>query len=114
MMKEHNQINSQMMQSLNQLQKQAKNGSTQDMKKKVYLMKEETTTKDPVIQEGETHRHHSPPYLTRNSYVSEDSIRSPEVSHIRHQRRIHEWDGLQGDLRKLRPPSFDGEREREI
>jgi hypothetical protein len=35
------------------------------------------------------------------------------VSPVRHQRRRHEWDGLQGELRKLKPPSFDGERERE-
>jgi hypothetical protein len=35
------------------------------------------------------------------------------VSHVRHQRRRHELDSLQGELRKLKPPSFDGERERE-
>jgi hypothetical protein len=35
------------------------------------------------------------------------------VSLVRHQRIIHELDSLQGDLRKLKPPSFDGERERE-
>jgi len=35
------------------------------------------------------------------------------VSHVRHQRRIHEWDGLQGELRKLKTPYFDGKRERE-
>jgi hypothetical protein len=35
------------------------------------------------------------------------------VSPVRHQRRRHEVDSLQGELRKLKPPSFDGERERE-
>jgi hypothetical protein len=35
------------------------------------------------------------------------------VSPVRHQRRRHELDSLQGDLRKFKPPSFDGERERE-
>jgi hypothetical protein len=35
------------------------------------------------------------------------------VSHVRHQRRRHELDSLQGESRKLKPPSFDGERERE-
>jgi hypothetical protein len=35
------------------------------------------------------------------------------VSPIRHQRRRHELEILQGELRKLNPPSFDGERERE-
>jgi hypothetical protein len=35
------------------------------------------------------------------------------VSPVRHQRTIHELDSLQGELRNLKPPSFDGERERE-
>jgi hypothetical protein len=30
-----------------------------------------------------------------------------------HQRIRHELENLQGELRKLKPPSFDGERERE-
>jgi len=38
---------------------------------------------------------------------------SPEVSPVRHQRRRHELDSLQGDLRKPKPPSFGGERESE-
>jgi len=45
-------------------------------------------------------------------YAFEDSIRSPEVSPIRHQRRRHELDNLQREMRKLKAPSFDGERER--
>jgi hypothetical protein len=35
------------------------------------------------------------------------------VSLVRHQRRRHELGNLQGEMRKLKPPSFDGERERE-
>jgi hypothetical protein len=35
------------------------------------------------------------------------------VSHVRNQIRRYELDSLQGELRKLKPPSFDGERERE-
>ena len=35
------------------------------------------------------------------------------MSLVRHQRRIHEVDSLQGEMRKLKPPSFDGEKERE-
>jgi hypothetical protein len=35
------------------------------------------------------------------------------VSPVRQQRRKQEVDSLQVDLRKLKPPSFDGERERE-
>jgi hypothetical protein len=59
------------------------------------------------------HGHHSPPYSEGNFYASEDPVSSPEVSHVRQQRRKQEVDSLQGDLRKLKPPSFDGERERE-
>jgi hypothetical protein len=40
-------------------------------------------------------------------------VSSPEVSLVRHQRRKQEVDSLQGELRKLKPPSFEGERERE-
>jgi hypothetical protein len=88
---------------------------TQDMRKKEDIMKEEITIEDPShsISSSITHRHHSPPYSTRKFYASEDSISNPKVSPVRHQRRRHELDGLQGEMRKLKPPSFDGERERE-
>jgi hypothetical protein len=59
------------------------------------------------------HRHHSPPYSSRKFYASEDSISSMEGSHVRHQRRRHDLEDLQGELRKINSPSFDGERERE-
>ena len=35
------------------------------------------------------------------------------MSLARKQRRRHELDSLQGELRNIKPPSFDGERERE-
>jgi hypothetical protein len=35
------------------------------------------------------------------------------VSRLRHQRRKQEVDSLQGELRKLKPPSIEGEGERE-
>jgi hypothetical protein len=35
------------------------------------------------------------------------------VYYVRHQRRRHQLDSLEGELRKIKPPSFDGERERE-
>ena len=60
-----------------------------------------------------SHRHHSPPYLARKFYASEYSISSPELSLVRHQRRRHEVESLQGEMRNLKPPSVDGERERE-
>jgi hypothetical protein len=59
---------------------------------------------------SKTHRHHSP-HSARKFYASEYFIRIPEVSLVRHQRTRHELDSLQGELRKLKPPYFDGERE---
>jgi hypothetical protein len=59
-----------------------------------------------------THRHHSP-HSRRKFNTSEASMSSPKVSPIRNQRRRHKLDSLQGELRKPKPPSFDGERERE-
>jgi hypothetical protein len=66
-----------------------------------------------LIDTNITHRHHSPPYSKGNFYASEDPISSREVSHVRHQRRRQEVDSLQGELRKLKPTSFDGEKEME-
>ena len=62
--------------------------------------------------DNRTHRHCSP-HSTSKFYASEDSISSPKVSLVRNQRRRHEFDSFQRKLRKLKPPSFDGERERE-
>ena len=59
------------------------------------------------------HRHHSPPYSKRNSYAPDDLVSSPEVSLVKHQRRKQEVYSLQGELRNIKPPSFDGEKERE-
>jgi hypothetical protein len=56
---------------------------------------------------------HSPPYIEINFYASEDPVRSLEVSPVRHQRRKQEVDSLQGEMRNLKTPSFEGERERE-
>jgi hypothetical protein len=104
-----------MMQSLNQLQRQAKNGSDSRHEEEGRHHERRDNYRRPSHSRSasRTHRHHSPPYSTRKFYASEDSISSPEVSHVRHQRRRHELDSLQGELRKLKPPSFDGERERE-
>jgi hypothetical protein len=59
------------------------------------------------------HGCHSPPYSEGKFYASEDPVSSPKMSPVRHQRRKQEVDSLQGEPRKLKPPSFDGERERE-
>ena len=80
----------------------------------MYHERRDNHNKDGYLRSARrTHRNHSPPYSTRMCYAYEDTISSPEVSPVRHQRRRHELDSLQGELRKIRPPSFDGERERE-
>jgi hypothetical protein len=61
LMKEQNQINAQVMQSLNQLHRQAKKGSSSRHEEGGNNMKEEITTEELVIQEvlveliGNTH-----------------------------------------------------------
>jgi hypothetical protein len=43
----------------------------------------------------------------------DDIVSSLEVSLVKHQIRKQEVDSFQGELRKLKPPYFGGERERE-
>jgi hypothetical protein len=115
LMREKNQINSQVMQSLNQLQRKTKNGSNSKHEEEGRYHEIRDNYKRVVYSRSarRIHRHHSPPYSARKFYASEDSISSLHVSHIRHQRRRHELDSLKGELRKLKLPSFDGESERE-
>jgi hypothetical protein len=113
LMREKSQINARVLQSLNQLQGQAKNGSKQEEEGRCHERRDDRGRVGYSRSASRAHRHHSPPYSTRKFYASEYSLSSPEVSPVRHQRRRHEVDSLQGELRKLKPPSFDGERERE-
>jgi len=59
--------------------------------------------------------HYSPTHLAKKSYTFEETKRNfkskinLEVSPFRHQRRRHEHNNAQGDLRKFNPPTFDGE-----
>jgi hypothetical protein len=39
-------------------------------------------------------------------------VSNPSISHVKHQRRRHGPDSLQGELRKIKPPSFDGENKK--
>jgi hypothetical protein len=103
------------MQSLNQLHRQAKNGSDsrQEGEGRYHERRDKYRRTGHSRSSSRTHRHHSPPYSSTKFYASKDSISNPEVSHVRYQRRRHELGRFQGELRKLKPPSFDGERERE-
>jgi hypothetical protein len=114
-MREKSQINAPVLQSLNQLQRKTKKGSNskQEEEDKFRERRKDRGIVGYSRSANKTHRHHSPPYSERIFYASEDPISSPEVSPVRHQRRRQEVDSLQGQLRKLKPPSFDGERERE-
>jgi hypothetical protein len=97
MMREHNQMNAQMMQILNCCKGGWRMDQVQDMKKEEDIMKGEITIKDPVTQEVLVGlRDISCMFTqTRKFYASEESRRSPsEVSHVRHQRRRYELDSL--------------------
>jgi hypothetical protein len=48
----------------------------------------------------------------RRAPAFSESESSPSRSPIRHQRRRLELDSLQGELRRLKPPTFDGEHRR--
>jgi hypothetical protein len=52
--------------------------------------------------------HHSPRKSTRGSHESSGLGSIPSVSLVRRKRRRHEEDILQGELRKIKPPTFNG------
>jgi seryl-tRNA synthetase len=78
MMREQNQVNAQMMQSLNQLQRQAKNGSdtTQGEEGRHHEIRDNYKRIGHSKSVSRNHRHHSPPYSARKFYVFEDSMSS--------------------------------------
>jgi len=114
-MREKNEINSQLIQILNMLQRQTKNGSNSRWEEEGrYHERRDKYKRFGYLRNARiTHRYHSPPYTTRKFFVSKYSISSPEVFPIRKKRRRREMDSLQGELRKVKPSSFNGERERE-
>jgi hypothetical protein len=95
------------------LQGQDKNGSKQEEEGRCHEIIDDRGRDGYSRSASRSHRHQSPPFSTRKFYASEYSLRSPEVSPVRNQIKIYEVDIFQGDFRKIRPPSFDGERERE-
>jgi len=55
---------------------------------------------------------HSPGHSTKSTYACSRSTNNPSMSLVRHQRRRHRLDSLQGELKKIKPPSFDGENKK--
>jgi hypothetical protein len=115
LMREKSQINARVLQRLNLLQRKMKKGSNsrQEEEGRCHERRDDHGRDGYSISASKAHRHHPPPHSEGNFYASEDPARSPEVSPVRQQRRKQEVDSLQGELRKLKPPSFVGERERE-
>jgi hypothetical protein len=68
---EHNQINSQLMQILNQLQRQAKNGSNSRHEKEGKHPERKDNCKIPSHSRSASgnHKHQSPPESTKNFYT---------------------------------------------
>jgi hypothetical protein len=102
------------LQRLNHLQRQTNKGSNsrQEEEERCHEIRDDCGRVGYSRSASRAHGHHSPPYLERNFYASKDPVSSPKVSCVRHQRRKQEIDSLQGELRKLKTPSFNGERER--
>jgi hypothetical protein len=100
------------LQILNQFHRQTKKGSNskQEEEGRFHERRENRGKVGYSGSVSRTNRHHSPPYSKIIFYASKDSISNLEVSPVRHQRRRHEVYNLQGYLRKLKPPSFDGEK----
>jgi hypothetical protein len=115
LMREKSQINYQVLQSLNQLQRKMKKGSNsrQEEEGKCHERRDDRGRAGYSRSSNRTRGHHSPPYSKINLYASDDLVSNSEVSHVIHQRRKQEVDSLQGEMRKIKPPSFGGERERE-
>jgi hypothetical protein len=53
--------------------------------------------------------HHSLGHSTKRAHACSGSERNLSVSPVRNQRMRPKSDILQGELKKLKPPSFDGE-----
>jgi hypothetical protein len=53
--------------------------------------------------------HHSQRHSTRITHASLGPQNNPSVSLVERQRRIPDVDILQGDLNKIKPPTFNGE-----
>jgi hypothetical protein len=102
---EHNQINTQLMQSLNQLQIHVKNGlgSRHEEEGKHHARRDNYIISRHSRSTSRTHRHqYSPNHSYMIFYPSEDSRSNPKVSHVRHQRSIYmSWTACEESLGRL-------------
>jgi hypothetical protein len=115
LMREKIQINARVLQILNQLHGQTKKGSNsrQEEEGRFHERRDYHGRVGYSRSARRAHGHHSPPYSKIIFYAADDPISSPEVSLVRHQIRKQEVDSFQRDMRKIKTPSFGGERERE-
>ena len=56
--------------------------------------------------------HYSPSPRRKEYYSSEGPMSSSKVSPVRHQRKRHEKEELHGEIRNIKPPTYDGEKKR--
>jgi hypothetical protein len=95
-MREKSQINAQVLQRLNQLERKMKKGSNSRQEEEIRCH-EIGYARGRVgysRSASRAHGHHSPPYLGIILYALDDLVSSPEVSPVRHQRRKQEVDCL--------------------
>jgi FtsZ-binding cell division protein ZapB len=87
LMRKKSQMNAQVLQSLNQLQRQMKKGSNsgQEGGGRCYERGYACGRDGYSRSASKDHGHHSPHYSERNFYALDDPISSPEVSPIRQQ-----------------------------
>jgi hypothetical protein len=79
LIREHNQMNAQVMQILNQLQRKTKNGSNSKQEEEGiwHERRDDHSRIGYSRSDRTTHRNHSPLYSTRKFYACEDSISNP-------------------------------------
>jgi len=58
------------------------------------------------------HHHHSPRQLAIRAHAFLESKSIPSLSLIKPHRRRYEVDERQGELKKIKPPTFDGEHKK--
>ena len=51
-------------------------------------------------------KHHSPHHVNITPYISESSSNNPKMSLVRHLKIRHEKYNLQGEIKKIKPPTF--------